>query len=107
MSDQKSLKDLLQQMIQTLEQQLYVRKLMMFKFSIEYKTRVLNKATDALRRDEGATAAANAALFVTVEHPIADVIALLRQETATATDLVELHQKIDDDKATPNLSFCD
>lgn len=37
-SDQKSLRELLQQVIQTPDQQLYVRKLMGYKFRIEYKT---------------------------------------------------------------------
>ena len=49
-SDQKSLKELLQQIIQTPEQQLYVRKLMGYKFSIEYKTGASNKAANALSR---------------------------------------------------------
>ena len=36
-SDQKSLKELLQQVVQTPEQHFYVRKLMGYKFRIEYK----------------------------------------------------------------------
>ncbi|XP_042022920.1 uncharacterized protein LOC121770215 [Salvia splendens] len=46
-SDQKSLKELLQQIVQTPEQQLYVRKLMGYKFVIEYKKGITNLAADA------------------------------------------------------------
>lgn len=49
-SDQKSLKELLQQVIQTPDQQFYARKLMGYKFRIEYKTGASNKAADALSR---------------------------------------------------------
>ena len=55
-SDQKSLRELLQQVIQTPEQHIYVRKLMGFKFGIEYKPGAANRVTDALsRRDEEIT----------------------------------------------------
>lgn len=47
-SDQKSLKELLQQVVQTPDQQLYVRKLMAYKFTIEYKKGGANRAADAL-----------------------------------------------------------
>lgn len=51
-SDQKSLKELLQQIVQTPDQQLYVRKLMGYKFTIEHKKRSANRAADALSRRE-------------------------------------------------------
>lgn len=47
-SDQKSLKDLLQQIVQTPDQHFYVRKLIGFKFRIEYKKGTSNQAADAL-----------------------------------------------------------
>lgn len=53
-SDQKSLKELLQQVVQTPDQQLYVRKLMGYKFRIEYKKGITNKEADALSRREEA-----------------------------------------------------
>lgn len=49
-SDKKSLKELLQQVVQTPDQQLYVRKMMGYEFSIEYKKGITNKAADALSR---------------------------------------------------------
>lgn len=51
-NDQKSLKELLQQIVQTLDQQLYVQKLMGYKFRIEYKKGSTNRAADALSRRE-------------------------------------------------------
>ena len=71
-SDQKSLKELLQKhIIQTPEQHLYVRKLMGYKFSIEYKTGASNKAADALsRRDE--EVAVEADLLTATAHHIPD-----------------------------------
>ena len=47
-TDHKSIKQLLQQVIQTLEQQVYVRKLLDYQFCIEYKKGIFNKVTDAL-----------------------------------------------------------
>ncbi|GJS42410.1 ty3-gypsy retrotransposon protein [Tanacetum coccineum] len=49
-TDHKSIKELMQQVIQMPLQQKYVRKLMGFDFSIEYKPRATNKAVDALSR---------------------------------------------------------
>lgn len=57
-SDQKSLKELLQQVVQTPDQQLYVRKLMGYKFTIEYKKGSSNKAADVLSRREESTSEA-------------------------------------------------
>ena len=68
-SDQKSLRELLQQVIQTLEQHLYVRKLMGYKFTMEYKEGATNRMADALsRRDEEVPS--DAELLVAMAHPI-------------------------------------
>ena len=71
-SDQKSLKGLLQQIIQMPDQQLFVRKLMGYKFRIEYKMGASNKAADALsRRDmEVEDAAVATSMLALVSHPI-------------------------------------
>lgn len=57
-SDQKSLKELLLQVVQTPDQQLYIRKLMGYKFSIEYTKGSLNKVADALSQSEEESTAA-------------------------------------------------
>ena len=46
----QTLKDLVSQVIQTSEQKYYLTKLLGYKFSIEYRTRQSNAATDALSR---------------------------------------------------------
>lgn len=47
-TDHKSLKNLLSQVIQTLEQQTFLYKLLGFDYIIEYKLGVENKVADAL-----------------------------------------------------------
>ena len=47
-TDHKSIKELLQQVIQTHDQQVYVLKLLGFHFWIEYKPGALNGGADAL-----------------------------------------------------------
>lgn len=47
-TDHKSLRELLTQVVQTPDQQHYLRKLVGFNFTIEYKSRATNEATDAL-----------------------------------------------------------
>ncbi|MCI38773.1 retrotransposon protein, partial [Trifolium medium] len=49
-TDHKSIKELLQQVIQTPYQQVYIRKLLGFQFRIEYKPGISNKVADALSR---------------------------------------------------------
>ncbi|XP_047979333.1 uncharacterized protein LOC125221252 [Salvia hispanica] len=127
-TDQKSLKELLQQVIQTPDQQLYVRKLMGYRFVIEYKRGITNKAADALSRQhesegtqpEGvvldvscdeqppaAQAQDGEQFFVIAAKPIPDVMRLLRDETATLPDLVELATKIREGKAPSHLAWAD
>jgi len=47
-TDHKSIRELLQQVIQTPDQEVYVRKLLGFQFRIEYKSGASNKVVDAL-----------------------------------------------------------
>jgi len=48
--DHKSLKELMSQVIQTPEQQVYLSKLLGYDYSIQYKVRKSNIAADALSR---------------------------------------------------------
>lgn len=99
-SDQKSLKELLQQIIQTPDQQFYARKLMGYKFKIEYKTGASNRVADVLSRkdmegsQDGAIAetgpAQDAQLLTTVARPVPELLAELRQEATCAADLIDL-----------------
>ncbi|XP_042016094.1 uncharacterized protein LOC121764074 [Salvia splendens] len=127
-TDQRSLKELLQQVVQTPDQQLYVRKLMGYKFVIEYKRGITNKAADALSRqhdaegtqaDDNPSSAADVVemsaegpaavdqLLVAVSKPVPDIMRALQHETASRPELVELVTKIKSGDAPPHLSWAD
>ena len=107
-SDQKSLKDLLQQVIQTRDQQLYVRKLMGYKFRIEYKTGASNNAADALsRRDMEFEEAATTTMLSLVSHPRPGIMATLRKETLENPELVKLKSDIEEGRAKLGFSLGD
>ncbi|XP_062099393.1 transposon Ty3-I Gag-Pol polyprotein isoform X1 [Humulus lupulus] len=90
-TDHRSLKELLTQVIQTPEQQHFLRKLIGFSFSIEYKAGKTNSAADALsRRHDGAssflTAAISSACF--------DFLDELRRENTTCQELRHIHNQL-------------
>ncbi|VFQ64951.1 unnamed protein product [Cuscuta campestris] len=88
-TDHRSLKDLLLQIIQTPDQQFYIRKLMGFKFRIGYKTGVSNKAADALswRDTEEEEPAAQ---FTALSQPIPLLLDAVRMEHQTKPDVLTL-----------------
>lgn len=111
-SDQRSLKELLQQIIQTPDQQFYVRKLMGYKFRIEYKTGASNRVADALSRrdmEPDKTVAeleqADTALLSMVAHLVADIFEVLLAETESLVELRELKSLIEKGEAGGHLTF--
>lgn len=117
-SDQKSLKKLLPQVVKTLDQQLYVRKLMGYEFQIEYKKGITNRAVNALsRRDESEPpldtasnpqpdeSSAAATLLTAVAHPVTQLLEVLRLKTASFPDLLALSEKIRSREAPIHLSL--
>ncbi|VFQ66833.1 unnamed protein product [Cuscuta campestris] len=91
-TNQRSLKELLSQVVQTPEQQLYVRKLMGFKFRIEYKTGATNKAADALSRQTDEDDAAG--FFMALAQPVPHLLRDLQRENETLPDLLALHREV-------------
>ncbi|GKC50052.1 ty3-gypsy retrotransposon protein, partial [Tanacetum coccineum] len=89
-TDHKSIKELMQQVVQTLLQQKYVRKLMGFDFSIEYKTGSANRAADALSRvfeeDEQLSAS-----FMDFIKPLVGLVGELRESKLKPLLLQEFH----------------
>ncbi|XP_057792974.1 uncharacterized protein LOC131009575 [Salvia miltiorrhiza] len=98
-TDQKSIRELLQQTIQTPEQQKYVRKLLGFHFRIDYRSGSSNLAVDALSRRhdkqiEGAELeSVLVQVYIAVSIPTTELLSQLRQENTRCPDLKELHQK--------------
>ncbi|GJU25682.1 ty3-gypsy retrotransposon protein [Tanacetum coccineum] len=91
---QKELFAIVEAVIQTPLQQKYVRKLMGFDFSIEYKPRTTNRATDALSRmfEEDEQLAAS---FMALSQPILGFMDNLRGENKTLVELRDLHGRMD------------
>ncbi|VFQ94923.1 unnamed protein product [Cuscuta campestris] len=103
-SDHRSLKELLLQVIQTPDQQFYVRKLMGFKFRIEYKTGATNRVADALsRRDEEETVSS----FMAIAQPLPSLLDDLRAENSTLPDLKALHAAVAGGSAPPHVQVVD
>ena len=106
-SDQCSLKDLLSQVVQTPDQQFYVRKLLGFKFKIEYKSGASNKVADALsRRDENH--GIDDPMFLTIfARPAPMLLEIARRENSSLQELIDLHAAVTAAKAPPHVSTVD
>ncbi|GJW91986.1 ty3-gypsy retrotransposon protein [Tanacetum coccineum] len=91
-TDHRSLKELMQQVIQTPLQQKYVQKLMGFDFAIEYKTSATNLVADALSRvyDEADDVIA---AFMALSQPLVSLVDDLRKENETLDEFKVIHQK--------------
>ena len=106
-TDQHSLKELLLQVIQTPDQQFYIRKLMGYKFCIEYKTGASNKAADALSRREAESGATLATLFTVVDQPIPNILADTQTENREDDHLRLLHSAVKTGTASCHISVQD
>ncbi|GJY80265.1 ty3-gypsy retrotransposon protein [Tanacetum coccineum] len=93
-TDNKSIKELMQQVIQTPIQQKYVRKLLGIDFVLEYKSRALNQVADALSRmykdEESVTAS-----FMALSQPSVLLMDTLKDTNGTLEELHNLHQQLD------------
>lgn len=92
-TDHKSIKELMQQVIQTPVQQQYVRKLMGFNFDIEYKPGVTNIVADALSRmyseDDPETAT-----FMSISRPISGLLENLKDEHRSLEEVWDLIRRL-------------
>ena len=86
-----------QQVIQILEQQAYVRKLLGFHFRIEYKLGSSNKVADALSRVHADqffdSINSQAKLFSIISKPTVDILTTLHEDNLSLLDLLLLHNK--------------
>lgn len=94
-TDQKSIKELLQQTIHTPEQQKYMRKLLGFDFKIEYKPRQSNLAADALSRMFEVKTECNRENphLMLLNRPIPKFLEMLKEENQSLEELIELHEQ--------------
>lgn len=86
--DHKSLKELLQQVIHSPDQQVYMRKLLGFDFIIEYKVGKSNLAADALSRlDEATEDVSVDELMAFISYPMAEFYKKVQEESIEFEDL--------------------
>ena len=111
-TDHKSIKELLQQVIQTPEQQVYVRKLLSYQFRIEYKQGISYRVADALSRFsnnptntaptlEPVTFDGAALLLACISAPLFDLVSQVHSANTTDTYLVHLHEQFQQGKLPP------
>ncbi|KAL1533371.1 hypothetical protein AAHA92_33261 [Salvia divinorum] len=114
-TDQRSLRELLAQVVQTPDQQFYIRKLMGFKFIIEYKSGASNKVADALsRRDSDNTRADEngpvgdsdppPSMLAAFASPRPTILTDLEKENTTLPDMVQLRDAVSKGTAPPHIS---
>ncbi|VFQ94564.1 unnamed protein product [Cuscuta campestris] len=90
-TDHQSLRELLQQVVQTPDQHFYIRKLLGYQFKIEYKSGAANRVVDALsRRDEADQAGQQ---LLAISSPVPNLMEEIRRENTTQPDLVAHHQE--------------
>lgn len=88
-TDQRSLRELMTQVIQTPEQQFYLAKLLGYNYEIVYKPGAQNRVADALSRAQDTTASC---LAITVPHW--DFLQKLRESVQHDTQFQELLHKV-------------
>ena len=108
----KSIKELLQQVIQTPEQQVYVRKLLGYQFRIEYKQGISNRVADALSRFsnnltntastlEPVTFDGAALRLACIYAPLFDLVSQVHSANTTDPYLLYLHEQFQQGKLSP------
>ncbi|KAI3756929.1 hypothetical protein L6452_04461 [Arctium lappa] len=91
--DHKSIKELMQQVIQTPIQQQYVRKLMGFNFEIEYKPGATNIVADALSRMHSEDDL-EIAECMSLSQPISGLLESLKEEHRTLQEVSDLIRRL-------------
>jgi len=89
-TDQKSLTEIFTQVIQNSTQQYYVRKLLGFRFRVEYKAGTANRVADALSRREEDSDSPQFLPILCQPPPL--FLQELQEENRTLGDLTELHK---------------
>lgn len=102
-TDHKSIRELLQQTIQTPEQQRYVQKLLGFHFRIDYRMGKSNLAADPLSRlaEESNLKPEEQHEYIaltSISTPISELLSIHRQENSTCSDLISLYEKFKNGK---------
>jgi len=90
LTDHRSLKELMNQVVQTPEQHKYLARLLGFDYVIQYRVGKSNVVADALSRSGGST---SASLFI-ISVPHFVFLEYLRRELQTNQDFITLREKI-------------
>ena len=105
-----SIKEFLQQVIRTLDQQVYIRKLLGYHFRIEYKPGCTNLVIDALSRiHEGMDVDSDkmVSCLPLISRPSFDFLEDLHLENSTLPKLLALHQQFSTGSLLSNYSVRD
>ncbi|GMI84821.1 hypothetical protein HRI_002151400 [Hibiscus trionum] len=92
-TDQRSLRELNQQTIQTPEQQRWLSKLVGYDFDIQYRPGKLNDVPDALSREPAATCMA-------MSRPLLGIVDAIRAATVTDSELHRLYTAVNEGTST-------
>lgn len=105
--DHKSLKNILSQVIQTLEQQTFLFKLLGFNYTIEYRSGKENNAADALSRvmEEEEEILVKEGSMLALLVPMMDILAELRRENANHSFLLKMRLRISENEVPARYSI--
>ena len=95
-TDQKSLTEIFTQVIQTPTQQYYVRKLLGFRFRVEYKAGASNRVADALSRRDDESDVPQFLPILCQPPPL--FLNELKEENRTLGDLIDMHKAVSEGK---------
>lgn len=101
-TNHKSLRELMYQVVQTLEQQFFVAKLIGFQFAVVYHTRKSNQVADALSRLPKNGDDEEVVQFMAISRVQHTIFESLRKLQSEHPDLIQLHEQYEQGELDPS-----